>query len=52
VLPANESADREALTNALGAAIQSTCRVKVDEVQFASALDEGAPLIVDERSWD
>ncbi len=52
VLLDDESADRDALTNALGAAIQSTCRVKVDEVQFVSALDENAPLIVDERTWD
>jgi phenylacetate-CoA ligase len=52
VLPADESADYGALTNALGPAIQSTCRVKVDEVQFVSALDESAPLIVDERTWD
>jgi hypothetical protein len=52
VLPANESADREALTQRLGAAIQSTCRVKVDEVEFTSALDEDAPFVVDERTWD
>ncbi len=52
VVLSDESADREALTTALSAAIQSTCRVKVDEVQFASALDEDAPLMLDERSWD
>ena len=50
----DESADREALTQGLGVAVSSTCRVKVDGVEFvtAEALGEDAPLMVDERSWD
>jgi len=50
----DESADREALTQGLGVAVSSTCRVKVDGVEFvpADALGEDAPLMVDERSWD
>jgi phenylacetate-CoA ligase len=53
VVPADASADREMLTKGLGVAVQSACRVKVDEVKFVSptALDEGGALIVDERVW-
>lgn len=54
VVLADESADREALTKGLGAAVQSTCRVKVDRVKFilAGALGEDAKIILDERSWE
>ena len=54
VVLADESADREALTKGLSAAVQSACRVKVDRVEFilADALAEGAELILDERSWE
>ena len=54
VVLAEESADREALTKALDAAVQSACRVKVDQVEFvpAEALAVDAQAIVDERSWD
>ena len=54
VVLADESADREALTKGLSAAVQSACRVKVDGVEFipADALAEGAELILDERSWE
>ncbi|MBL7183552.1 MAG: phenylacetate--CoA ligase family protein, partial [Anaerolineae bacterium] len=54
VVLADESADREALTKGLSAAVQSACRVKVDGVEFipAGALAEGAKLILDERSWE
>jgi phenylacetate-CoA ligase len=53
VVLSDESADREALADALGAAVQSACRVKADGVEFTSAdaLDEDAKVIVDERSW-
>ncbi|MGD9100595.1 MAG: AMP-binding protein [Anaerolineae bacterium] len=49
-----EDAEREALTQTLGMAVKAACRVGVDEVEFvpAEALEEGAPLMVDERSWD
>ncbi len=51
---ADESADRDALTKGLSAAVQSTCRVKVDGVAFipVDALAEDAKLILDERSWE
>ena len=51
---ADESADRDALTQGLSAAVQSACRVKLDGVEFvpADALAEDAKLILDERSWE
>jgi phenylacetate-CoA ligase len=51
---ADESVDRESLRNGLGAAVQSSCRVKVDRVEFvpADALDPDAGIILDERSWE
>jgi phenylacetate-coenzyme A ligase PaaK-like adenylate-forming protein len=54
VVLSDESADREALTKKLGAAVQSACRVKVDQVEFipADALGEDAKVILDERSWE
>ena len=54
VVLSDESANRDALTQKLGAAIQSTCRVKVDRVEFvpADALAEDAQPIVDQRTWD
>lgn len=53
VAPADAQADREALTGALSQAIQASCRVKVDRIEFVSAgdLDDDSPLIVDQRSW-
>ena len=54
VVLADESADRDALTKGLSAAVQSACRVKVDGVEFipAGALAEDAQVILDERSWE
>jgi phenylacetate-CoA ligase len=51
---ADESADHEALTDQLGGAVQSACRVKVDRVEFvpADALGEDAEVILDERTWE
>jgi phenylacetate-CoA ligase len=48
-----EAADRETLVAALSTAIQSACRVKVDQFEFVSAddFDEGAQIILDERNW-
>lgn len=50
----DESTDREMLTQQLGAAVQSACRVRVDKIEFAAAgaLAEDAPAIVDQRSWE
>jgi hypothetical protein len=35
-------------------AVQASCRVKVDQVEFIlpGELEEDAPLIVDQRSWE
>ncbi len=54
VVLADESADRESLRNGLGVAVQSSCRVKVDRVEFvpADALDPDAGIILDQRSWE
>lgn len=54
VVPSEKGADREALTTALMNAVQASCRVKVDQVEFISPgeLEEDAPLIVDQRSWE
>ncbi len=54
VAPADAQSDREALADALGQAIQASCRVKVDRIEFVGAgdLDEDSPLIVDQRSWE
>jgi phenylacetate-CoA ligase len=54
VVLADESADRESLTQGLSAAVQSACRVKLDGVEFlaAGALGEEATVILDERSWE
>lgn len=54
VIPSEKDTDREALSTALMNAVQVSCRVKVDQVEFISSgdLDEDAPLIVDQRSWE
>jgi len=64
VMLADESADREALAKGLSTAVQSTCRVRPDRIEFvaADAIAEGAAeglaaeglarLILDERTWE
>ena len=54
VVPSEKGADREALTTALMNAVQASCRVKVDQVEFIAfeELAEDAPLIIDQRSWE
>ena len=37
--------------DALKAAIQQVCRVKVDEIEFVDAIEEGARGMVDARDW-
>ncbi len=52
-LPAGEGqgeGSRAALAEALKAAVQGVCRVRVDEVDFVQ-LATDAPLVVDERDW-
>ena len=53
VAPAEETADHEALTAALSTAIQSACRIRVDQFEFISAgdLGEGEGIILDKRRW-
>jgi phenylacetate-CoA ligase len=54
VVLADETADREELTQALSMAFRSACRVRPDRIEFvaADAIAEGAELILDERSWE
>jgi phenylacetate-CoA ligase len=54
VVPSEKDADQEALTPALMNAVQASCRVKVDQVEFIASevLAEDAPMIVDQRSWE
>lgn len=54
VVLADESAEHGPLTDQLGIAIRSACRVKVDRVEFApaDALGEDAKVILDERTWE
>jgi phenylacetate-CoA ligase len=54
IVLSDESADRQALTETLSQAIQSTCRVKVDRVEFVSAQEVGdnAGVILDQRTWE
>ena len=50
----NESADKETLTEALSQAVQSACRVKLDQVAFVSAeeIGEKAGILLDKRTWE
>jgi len=41
---------RAALAEALKAAVQGVCRVKVDEVGFGAVATEGS-MVVDQRNW-
>ena len=54
VVVSDEAADGETLTKAVGVAIESACRVKVDRVEIvpADALPEDARLMLDERTWE
>jgi phenylacetate-CoA ligase len=53
VVLGEESAERETLSQALSGAVQSSCRVKVDRVEFipADELEEDAAPVLDERGW-
>jgi len=50
---AAEDADRAALEQALRQAVQASCRVRLDRVEWvaADAVDEKAGLILDQRTW-
>lgn len=54
VAPSEKDPDRDALSATLAQAVQATCRVKIDQIEFipADELEEDAQLIVDQRSWD
>ena len=51
--PALGAIEREQVAAALGTAVQSTCRVKIDRVEFVShdALGEDTKPLVDARTW-
>lgn len=53
IVLSDETADRQTLTETLSQAVQSTCRVKVDRVEFiaASDMEDGAGIVVDRRTW-
>jgi phenylacetate-CoA ligase len=46
--------DRDALVQKLEAAVQSTCRVRVDHIEFVAGetIPTEAKIILDERRWD
>jgi phenylacetate-CoA ligase len=48
------AADQEALSTALMSAVQATCRLKADRVEFIAEDELGAdaPLILDQRTWE
>ncbi len=50
----DKSIDSETITKSLSAAIQSSCRVKVDNFEFVAeeTLNESEALILDTRAWD
>jgi phenylacetate-CoA ligase len=50
---ADESLDRQTLTETLSQVVQSACRVKVDQVKFVPSdeFDEDAEIIADKRTW-
>jgi phenylacetate-CoA ligase len=50
----SELADRQALIESLTRAVQSACRVKVDQVEFVSIEEfgEGKEIILDLRKWE
>ena len=53
-LPAGEDegeGSRAAVAEALKAAVQGVCRVRVDEVGFG-AVERDGPVVVDERKWE
>lgn len=54
VLPNQEDIDREELTTSLVSAVQTSCQVKVDQVEFISSgeIEESAPLIIDQREMN
>jgi phenylacetate-coenzyme A ligase PaaK-like adenylate-forming protein len=51
---ARGGADQAAVAGQLGEAVQSICRVRVDDVRFVAPeeLPDEAPPVVDERTWE
>ena len=52
VLTVRVASDKSELEEQFKGALQQVIRVKVDAVEFVESLPEGAPGMVDERSWD
>jgi hypothetical protein len=53
VVLSDESADRSAISETLSRSVQSSCRVKVDQVEFVGNADieDGTGIVVDKRKW-
>jgi len=52
VVPATEVTERDPLAEAIKATVREVCRVRLDGIEFIDSLPEGAPPIVDERTWE
>ncbi len=54
IVPQETPADADALIAQIKESVRQVCRVRVDEVQFVDpdAIPEGAPIMLDQRSWD
>jgi phenylacetate-CoA ligase len=54
LVPTQPDVDREALGAALAAAVQASCRLKADRIEFIreDELASDAPPIVDQRTWE
>ena len=54
IVPAQPVADENQARGQIAALVRETCRVRVDEIHFlpAGAIPEGAPVMLDQRTWD
>jgi phenylacetate-CoA ligase len=54
LVPTQADVDREALGAALAAAVQASCRLKADRIEFIreAELARDAPPIIDQRTWE
>ena len=54
IVPAETHADLDAAITGIMEMVRQFCRVRVDEVQVvpSDAIPEGAPIMLDERSWE
>ena len=54
IVPAQPVADEDQARDQIAALVRETCRVRVDEIHFlpAGSIPEGAPVMLDQRTWD